>query len=70
MILTIKQWEDIFEIDGVSIIDEKEWNPYSLAEGLVDDNTMVYLSETQIGKLSPLSSDKIESLLKVCRNGL
>jgi hypothetical protein len=64
MILKIKQWEDIFEIDGVSIVDEKGWNPYALAEGLADDSTLVELDEVQIGKLSPLSSDKIKALLE------
>ncbi len=64
MELTIKEWEDIFDINGVDIVDVKGWNPYALAEGLAGDSTLVELSEIEIARLSPLSVEKIETLIR------
>jgi hypothetical protein len=61
--LTIKQWEELFHIDGVQIVDEMEWHPYALNEGLANDDTSVRLSVFQIAKLSPLKADKIEQVI-------
>lgn len=59
--LSIGSWYNEFGIEGTSIVDVMNWNPYALAEGLADQNTLVSLSLVQVSKLSNLDSETIES---------
>lgn len=60
--LSLDEWQEIFSIDPLSIVDEMEWNPYALNEGLVDRSTKVSLSLVQVSRLSKLVSYEIEKL--------
>jgi len=62
--LTLQEWSDIFDIDGVEIVDELGWNPYCLNEGTANYNTQATLSIVQVSRMSPLSDTKIEALFK------
>ncbi len=63
MMLTIGQWQSLFKIDGIDIVDELNWKPYALAEGLANDDTIVELTTTQIAKLSPLPANEIDKII-------
>jgi hypothetical protein len=61
---TVKWFEENLKIDNLNLADELGWDYYCFANGSAYEGTEATLNILQIGKLSPLPSNKIEDILK------
>ncbi|HQZ50817.1 MAG TPA: hypothetical protein PLF17_09845 [Chitinophagaceae bacterium] len=62
--LTLRNWEEIFFIHNIDIVDELDWDYYCLNEGTANDDTEATLNLAQISRLSPLDSVKVCELIR------
>lgn len=68
--LTVKNWENIFQINRLDIADELNWDYFCFNEGTANENTEATLNIVQISKLSPLDSQTITNLIKSIKGTL